>query len=49
MFDLPIDLDNLDKIIKKKPMSWIDIQNSIFFLLGGHRIVMVVKVSLYKN
>ncbi len=44
IFVLPINLDNLDEITREKPRSWVDIENSNFFLLGGQHIVMVMKV-----
>jgi len=45
IFVLPIDPDNLDKIAKEKPRSWVDIANSIFFLLGDQHIVMAIRYA----
>ncbi len=49
VFVPPIDPNNLDKIAREKPMSWVDIENSNFFLLGGQHIVMVVKVCFCRT
>jgi hypothetical protein len=48
IFVLPIDPNNLDKIAKEKPRSWVDIANSIFFLLGGQHIVMAIRYAYVK-
>jgi hypothetical protein len=48
-FEFPIDLDNPYEIAREMPILWVDIQNSNFFLLGGHRITTVVKICLNSN
>jgi hypothetical protein len=46
---LLIDLDHLDEIAREKLKSWADIENSIFFPLGGQHIAMAINVCLCKN
>jgi hypothetical protein len=45
----PIDHDNPHEIAREKPILWVDIQNSKFFLLGGQNIIIVVKICLNSN
>ncbi len=48
-FVFPIDHDNPHEIAREKPILWVDIQNSKFFLLGGQNIIIVVKICLNSN
>jgi hypothetical protein len=49
IFVLPVDPNNLNKIAREKPKLWVDIKNSISFLLGGQHIIMVIKVGLCRS
>jgi hypothetical protein len=48
IFVLPIYLNNPNEIAGEKPRSWVDIENSNFFLLGDQHTVMVMKLGFCK-